>query len=109
MLAKVSWQSINCAIEPDECRHARMIFRQACLFDLRFEFERVREIATGKQMGETIDNAWRKIERFADLVCRLLLEKKKAGQWWCTAGAVACSKGKYVRTLYGEGAAGDLI
>src|SRR5438094_6312583 len=76
MLAKVSWQSINCAIEPDECRHARMIFRQACLFDLRFEFERVREIATGKQMGETIDNAWRKIERFADLVCRLLLEKK---------------------------------
>src|SRR2546430_7234035 len=70
MLAKVSWQSINCAIEPDECRHARMIFRQACLFDLRFEFERVREIATSKQMGETIDNAWRKIERFPDLACR---------------------------------------
>src|SRR5438552_18122785 len=70
MLAKVSWQSINCAIEPDECRHARMIFRQACLFDLRLEFVRVREIATGKQLGVTIDNAWRKIESFADLACR---------------------------------------
>src|SRR5207253_8758456 len=70
MLAKVSWQSINCAIEPDECRHARMIFRQACLFDLRFEFARVREIATGHQMGETISNDWLKIERFADLACR---------------------------------------
>src|SRR5581483_589989 len=39
-------------------------------FDLRFELERVREIATGKQMRETIDNAWRKIERFADLAGR---------------------------------------
>src|SRR5438046_7700136 len=70
MLAKVPWQSVNRAIEPDERRHAGMIFRQARLFDLRFELERVREIATGKQMGETIDNAWRKIERFANLACR---------------------------------------
>src|SRR5438067_13663446 len=70
MLAKVPWQSVNRAIEPDERRHAGMIFRQARPFDLRSELERVREIATGKQMGETIDNAWRKIERIANPSCR---------------------------------------
>jgi len=47
-----------------------MIFRQTSLLDLRFEFERVREIATRKKMGKTIDDARRKIERFADLASR---------------------------------------
>src|SRR5438067_12787117 len=70
MLAKVPWQSVNRAIEPDERRHAGMILRQPRLFDLRFELERVREIATGKQMGETIDNAWRNMGRFANVACR---------------------------------------
>ncbi len=63
-------QSINCAIQPDERRHARMVFRQTSLLDLRFEIERVREIAIRKQMGKTIDDARRKIERLADFASR---------------------------------------
>src|SRR6266496_1217377 len=70
MLTKVSWQSINCVIEPDERRHARLVFRQAGLFDLRFELERMGEIATRKKMGETVDDAWCKIERFPDFARR---------------------------------------
>src|SRR5215831_6009111 len=67
MLAQVARQSVNRVIQPDECRHPRMMFRQTCSFNLRFQFHRVREIATGKQVREAIDNARRKIERFADL------------------------------------------
>src|SRR6476620_6421827 len=67
MLAKVSWQTVNRTIQPDECGHPRMVFRQTGAFDLRFQFHRVREIAAGKQVREAVDNARRKIERFADL------------------------------------------
>ena len=47
-----------------------MRFRQTCLLNLRFELERVREIAAGKQMREPIDDARRKIERFTHLARR---------------------------------------
>src|SRR5215472_10957465 len=67
MLAKMARQTVNRVIQPDECRHPRMTFRQTGSFDLRFQFHRVREIATGKQMREAIDNARRKIQRLADL------------------------------------------
>ena len=70
MLAEVPRQSINRAIQPDKCRHPRMVFGQTSLLDLRFELERVREIATRKKMGKTIDGARRKIERFANLASR---------------------------------------
>jgi hypothetical protein len=70
MLAEVPRQSINRAIESDERRHPRMIFRQTSLLDLRFELERVREIATRKQMGKTVNDARRKIERFPNLASR---------------------------------------
>ena len=63
-------QSINRMIEPDERRHARMRFWQTCLLDLRFEFERVREIAACEQMRETINDARGKIERFPNLARR---------------------------------------
>src|SRR5262245_19490629 len=67
MLAKMARQTVNRVIQPDECRHPRMMFRQTCSFDLRYQFHRVREIAAGKQVREAIDNARRKIQRFADL------------------------------------------
>src|SRR6478609_896347 len=67
MLAKVTRQTVNRAIQPDKCGHPRMMFRQTGAFDLRFQFHRVREIAAGKQVREAVDNARRKIERFADL------------------------------------------
>src|SRR6478609_7178581 len=66
MLPQMSRQTVNRAIQPDECRHPWMMFRETCGFDLRFQFHRVREIAAGKQVGEPIDNARRKIERLAD-------------------------------------------
>jgi len=47
-----------------------MVFRQTSLLDLRFELERVWKIATRKQMGKTIDDAGRKIERLANLASR---------------------------------------
>ena len=43
-----------------------MCFRQTGLLDLRCEIERVRKIAVRKQMREAIENARRKIQRFAD-------------------------------------------
>src|SRR4030095_7825746 len=67
MLAKMARQTVNRTIQPDECRHSRMIFWQTSSFDLRFQFHGVREIAAGKQVREPVDNARRKIERFADL------------------------------------------
>src|SRR5262252_5730919 len=70
MLAQMARQTVNRAIQPDECRHSWMIFRQTCSFDLRFQFHRVREIAAGKKVREAVDNARRKIERFADLTRR---------------------------------------
>src|SRR6266850_1555566 len=70
MLAKVARQTVNRAIQPDECRHPWMMFRETCSFDLRFQFHRVREIAAGKQVREPVDNARRKIERFTDLTRR---------------------------------------
>ena len=70
MLAEVTRQTINRVIEPDERRHARMRFWQTCLLDLRFELERVREIAACEQMRKTINNARRKIERFPNLARR---------------------------------------
>src|SRR6476620_6143780 len=66
MLAQMSRQTVNRAIQPDEYGHPRMMFRQTGSFDLRFQFHRVREIAAGKQVREPIDNARRKIERLAD-------------------------------------------
>src|SRR5262245_44818184 len=70
MLSKMARQTINRVIQPDECRHPRMMFRQTGGFDLRFQFHRVWEIAAGKQVREPVDNARRKIERFADLTRR---------------------------------------
>src|SRR4029077_20757711 len=67
MLAKMPRQSINRVIQPDECRHAWVRLWQTGLLNLRFELERVREIAAGKQMRKTIDDAWGKIKRFANL------------------------------------------
>src|SRR6266568_3134523 len=67
MLAKVSRQTINRLIQPNESRHARMFLRQTSLFDLRLEIERVRKIAVREQMREAIQNARRKIERLPDL------------------------------------------
>ena len=61
MLAEVARQSVNGLIERDESRHAWMRFRQAGLFDLRDEIERVREIAVPKKMRESIENVGRKI------------------------------------------------
>src|SRR5947207_4224344 len=67
MLTKVARQPVNRAIQPDECGHPMMMFRQTGSFDLRFQFHRVREIAASKQVREPVDNARRKIERLADL------------------------------------------
>src|SRR6266487_172855 len=66
MLAKMPRQSINGMIQPDECWHARVRLWQTGLFNLRFELERVRKIAAGKQMRKAVDDARRKIERLAD-------------------------------------------
>src|SRR6267142_522248 len=70
MLAVISRQTVNRVIQPDEYRHPWMMFRETCSFDLRFQFHRVREIAAGKQVRESVDNARRKIERFANLTRR---------------------------------------
>src|ERR1044072_3896794 len=67
LLPEMPRKSINCGIQSDKRRHARMVFRQTSLLDLRFELERVWKIATRKQMGKTIDDARRKIECLADL------------------------------------------
>src|SRR6476661_7610359 len=67
MLAKMARQTVNRAIQPDESWHPWVVFRQTCGFDLCFQFHRVREIAAGKEVREPVDNARRKIERFADL------------------------------------------
>src|SRR6476646_9852934 len=67
MLAKMTRQTVNRAIQPDEGWHPRMMFRETCGFDLRFQFHRVREIAAGKEVREPVDNARRKIQRFANL------------------------------------------
>src|SRR5215469_3371186 len=66
MLAQMAGQTVNRVIQPNEHGHPRVVFRQTGHFDLRFQFHRVWEIAAGKQMRETIDDARRKIERFAD-------------------------------------------
>ena len=60
-------QAVNGVIQPDERRHPRMIFRQTRRLDLRFQFHGVREIAVCEQMRETINNAWRKIQRLPNL------------------------------------------
>ena len=57
MLAEMARQTVNRVIQPDECGHPRMMFRQTGCFDLRFQIQRVREIAAGKQMRKPIDNA----------------------------------------------------
>src|ERR1700730_5744362 len=44
-----------------------MFFRQTGLLDLRLKIERVRKIAVREEMREAIENARRKIQRFADL------------------------------------------
>src|SRR5207253_11132646 len=69
MLAEMPRQSVNRLIQTDERRHSRMRFRQTGLLDLRLQIERVREIAVREQMREAIENARRKIERFANLAC----------------------------------------
>ena len=70
VLAEMTRQSVDRSIKSDERGHARMIFRQTGLLDLRFQIERVRKIAVREEMRETIENARRKIERFADLARR---------------------------------------
>ena len=59
-------QSVDRAIQIDERRHARMRFRQTGLLDLRLQIERVRKIAVREEMRKAIENARRKIQRFAD-------------------------------------------
>ena len=45
MLSKMSRQTVDRLIQPDERRHPRMFLRQTSLLDLRLEIERVRKIA----------------------------------------------------------------
>ena len=70
MLTEVSRQAVDRVIQPDECRHPRMIFRQTGRFDLRFQFQRVREIAVREQVREPVNDARRKIQRLANLARR---------------------------------------
>src|ERR1700730_7143658 len=66
MLPEMARQSVNCVVEPNECRHSWMFLRQTGLLDLRLQIERVRKIAIRKQMRKSIENIRRKIQRFAD-------------------------------------------
>src|SRR2546430_15878941 len=70
MLTEMSRQSVDRVIQANERRHTRMRFRQTGLLDLRLEIERVRKIAVREQVREAIQDARRKIQRFADLARR---------------------------------------
>ena len=66
MLAEMARQSVECLVESHEGGHARVILRQPRLFDVRFELERVREIAAREEVRKTIENARRQVECLAD-------------------------------------------
>ena len=66
MLAEVARQTIHRAIKRKERLGARVVQGHAGLLKLRAQFQRVREIAIGKEMGKPSQHIIGKIERFAD-------------------------------------------
>ena len=70
VLPEMARQAVDRLIQPNECGHARVFVWQTGLLDLRLQIQRVREIAVGEEMRETIENVRRKIERLADLARR---------------------------------------